>query len=69
MVGIAVAVKPFPVDHDILHRDFPVMSGLTLALLPLVMSRHGEHRLGHLGGVILLVVFVAYNLWLCLGAA
>ncbi|MEN9359763.1 MAG: hypothetical protein RL095_1298 [Verrucomicrobiota bacterium] len=69
VVGIAVAVKPFPVDPGILHRDFPVMSGLTLALLPLVMDRRGEHRLGRIGGFILLVVFLAYNLWLCLGSS
>ncbi|MEN9359762.1 MAG: hypothetical protein RL095_1297 [Verrucomicrobiota bacterium] len=68
VVGLAVAVKPCEVYSVVLSRDFPVMGGLTLALLPMVMSRRGEPRLGRLEGLILLCAFLVYNLWLCLGS-
>jgi cation:H+ antiporter len=65
VVGIAGLISPMPnMSADILLRDWPVMMGLTLALLFMAYGFRGEGRINRIEGGLLLLAFVAYNSWL-----
>ncbi|WP_456405037.1 calcium/sodium antiporter [Thiolapillus sp.] len=63
VLGIAGAIGPSAIDNAVLYRDFPLM--LTLAVALYLMAR-GFNRSGHglikrWAGVVLLLVFLAYQ--------
>lgn len=64
VVGIASTLHPFKLDSEVLTRDVPVMSFLTLSLFLIGWGRHGKGRINRFEGAFLLTCFVAYTLWL-----
>lgn len=65
VVGIAGAIHPISVPREVLTRDMPVMSGLTLALVVICWGFHGRRgRVNRIEGSALLAVFVGYTGWL-----
>lgn len=65
VVGIPPLLGGFAIDGDVLTRDIPVMVGLTLTLFLMSSFSRGETvRLGRSKGLLLLVTFVAYQLYL-----
>lgn len=66
VMGLPGLIHPGIFDPAVLHRDFPVMIGLTLALFAMAYGIRGEGRINRLEGALLLVSFVAYQ-WLLFG--
>lgn len=64
VVGIASSIHPFAVEPDVLSRDLPVMSVLTLSLFFIGWGHHGKGRINRFEGAFLLGSFLAYTLWL-----
>ncbi|MEJ2754623.1 MAG: calcium/sodium antiporter, partial [Gammaproteobacteria bacterium] len=70
VIGIAGVISPIPtVSPDVLHRDWPVVMILTLALLLMTFriknsSRTSCRRISRMKGSLLLFIFIAYNTWL-----
>lgn len=65
VVGIAGAVKPFPVSPEVLFRDYPLMLGLLLLLFLSCKSWRGRPgTISRRGGSLLLAVYIGYTLWL-----
>jgi len=65
VVGIAGAIEPMSgLLPEILTRDWPVMMGLTVALFFMAFGLKGQGRINRLEGSLLVVAFVAYNIWL-----
>lgn len=60
VLGTAALVRPLPVSRQLLRRDVPFCVGVQL-LLPLLLM---DGVLSRLDGLLLLVLGVAYNLWL-----
>ena len=65
VVGVCAAIKPFEMDRDIMKRDFPVNLAASALLLILVIW---GRSLGRLDSILLLVLMVAYLVWV-VGAA
>jgi cation:H+ antiporter len=61
-------IRPGPVDPSILSRDFPVMLGLTVLLLPIAFARRGKGRINRGEAALLLGVFAGYLTVLYLAA-
>ncbi|TFH75043.1 calcium/sodium antiporter [Gammaproteobacteria bacterium LSUCC0112] len=65
VVGIAGAIHPLAVGHEVLTRDVAVMMALTISLFVIGYGRRGKHGLITRGkGMFLLVCYVMYTLWL-----
>lgn len=64
VVGIACTIKPFDLDPEILTRDFPVMTVLTLSLYLIGYGRNGRGRINRIEGGLLLGSFAGYTAWL-----
>ena len=70
VVGIPPLLGGFAVDSDALTRDIPIMVGLTLALfLMSSLSRREQVKLTRAKGLLLLITFVSYQLYLYIEAA
>lgn len=71
VLGIAGLIDPGTFDRAVLTRDFPLMIGLTVALYLMARgSRSSSHgRIQCWEGMVLVAVFVAYQLWVFLGIA
>ena len=67
VLGIAVVIKPAPIDPATLWRDYPTMVALTVGFLLLSFVRRTGH-LGRMAGAALLVAYVAYQVLLYLQA-
>ncbi len=63
VVGIAGAVAPFVAEPEVLHRDVPVMAGLTLAVFFLGLSLGKQGCIGRFKGFLLAAGYVAYTCW------
>ena len=61
VLGATAVIRPVEVPTPGGHADLIVMGALTAALWPL--SLHRPRRIGRIGGVILLVVYVLYVIW------
>jgi len=62
VVGIAAAVHPLSVEAIVLHRDWMVMAGLTLALFAMSLGLTGHRmQLKRPDGAILLTAYIAYT--------
>ena len=66
VMGLPGLIRPGIFDPALLHRDFPVMIGLTLALFAMAYGIRGEGRINRLEGAVLLLTFLAYQ-WLLFG--
>jgi len=65
VVGIAGAIHPLEVGHEVLTRDVATMLALTLSLFVLGYARKGENGLITRGkGLFLMAMYVLYSLWL-----
>lgn len=69
VVGIAATIHPLPVAGEILSRDMPVMTGLTLALFVLGFGWRKGGSIGRFKGMLLLLCYVGYTLYLISQAA
>jgi cation:H+ antiporter len=66
VVGVAAGIHPLRVDPEVLYRDWPVMTGMTL-LLYLMAYRFRDHgRIDRLEGAVLLAGYIGYNAYLVL---
>jgi cation:H+ antiporter len=61
VVGIAGAIKSFDVPRDILVRDLPVMTALTVALFVICAGFGRQGRVNRFEGLALLAAFAAYT--------
>lgn len=64
VVGIAGMISPMAVADEVLIRDFPVMTALTVALFVLGYGFRGPGRINRLEGAALLAAFVGYTVYL-----
>ena len=65
VVGLAGSIQPMSIPSEILHRDWPLMALLTLALFALGYNRNGGNgSISRLEGGALLAVYVGYTLYL-----
>ncbi|MBQ8144860.1 MAG: calcium/sodium antiporter [Butyricicoccus sp.] len=56
VLGASAFIRPFPIDRDILRRDQPVNTAVTVLLLALVL----DGMLGRIDGLILLACMIVY---------
>ena len=65
VVGLAGSIHPLDIPAEILHRDWPSMALLTIALFALGYNRNGGNgQISRLEGTGLLAVYIAYTLYL-----
>ncbi|MCH9644279.1 MAG: calcium/sodium antiporter [Gammaproteobacteria bacterium] len=62
VLAMPALIAPSVVSKGLLHRDLPVMIGLTILLWILSVSPPNRMRLGRVSGVILLACYVGYVL-------
>lgn len=65
VVGACALIKPFSLDKNILKRDFPVNIAATIVLLAFAFI---GTILSRFDGVIMLVLMIAYIIWLVVAA-
>lgn len=68
VVGIAGLIRGFAVPPEVLTRDLPVMTALTLALFLVCAGFGGQGRINRVEGGLLLAVFVGYTSYLVVTA-
>jgi cation:H+ antiporter len=68
VIGLAGLARPLPVTESLLHRDLPVMAGLTLLVLLFGFNLRGRRRINRIEGLSLVVIYVAYTAWLLAGS-
>ncbi|MFK7954544.1 MAG: calcium/sodium antiporter [Lysobacterales bacterium] len=64
VIGLAGSISPVPVSPSVMDRDWPVMLGLTVALLIFGYRRGGGGRINRFEGAALLLGYLAYMGWL-----
>ncbi len=64
VVGLAGVIAPFSAGSDVLIRDIPVMSLLTVVVFLMGIGIRGPGRINRVEGGLLLVLYVAYTGWL-----
>lgn len=64
VVGIAGTIHPMPVTAEIMSRDIPVMTALTLSLFVLGYGLRKTGTIGRFKGVFLLACYIGYTLYL-----
>ncbi|OZB15079.1 MAG: calcium/sodium antiporter [Marinobacter sp. 34-60-7] len=64
VVGIAGLISPMAVADEVLMRDLPVMTALTIALFVLGYGFRGPGRINRFEGAALLAAFIGYTLYL-----
>nr|MBF0220816.1 calcium/sodium antiporter [Desulfobulbaceae bacterium] len=57
VLGMTALIKPFDLPPGTLVRDLPVMTGLSMVLVPLALFRK---RISRVDGILLLVVYCGY---------
>ncbi len=68
VVGIAGAIEPMAVGTEVVFRDVPVMTALTLSLFLLTRGGPGRGRISRLGGATLLGCYLCYVVILAYGS-
>lgn len=66
VVGIAGVIHPLSVAPEILSRDIPVMSILTVSLFILSYGIRGQGRINRFGGAALLASYIGYTVYLAM---
>lgn len=69
VVGIAGAITPIEFEYDVFTRDWSAMMILTAALLLFALGRGGKGRINRLEGAVLVLMYIAYMVWLFLSQA
>lgn len=65
VVGLAGVIHPMAIPAEIIHRDWPLMALLTIALFALGYNRDGTNgQINRLEGGVLLAVYVGYTCYL-----
>ncbi|MCQ8104280.1 calcium/sodium antiporter [Methylomonas sp. SURF-2] len=64
VVGVAGAIQPMTIPAEIISRDWPLMTLLTLALFAMAYDRNGNGSINRWEGGILLATYTAYTLYL-----
>ena len=65
VVGIAGVIAPMPhLSPDVLTRDWPVMMAMTIGLFVMAYGFRAQGRINRVEGILLLLGFMAYNVWL-----
>ena len=64
VIGIAGAIAPAPLPPEVLTRDLPVMSVVTVLLMVMAVGILGRGRINRIEGALLVGVFAAYDGWL-----
>lgn len=65
VVGVAGAIAPMGVSHEVITRDLPVMAGLTVVLFAMGWGFRGKMgRINRVEAVLLLVAYLGYTGWL-----
>ena len=61
VVGLAATISPMDeIENEVIYRDMPLMTALTVALIVLGFRRKGDGRLNRIAGAILLAVYIGY---------
>ena len=69
VVGIAGAIQPIEsLSLDIMHRDWPFMAVLTVAIFFMGIGLKKQGRINRVEGGILLSAYIGYTLWLVTSA-
>ncbi|KAA9133416.1 calcium/sodium antiporter [Marinihelvus fidelis] len=68
VLGIAATIRPIAVEPVFITRDFPVMLLLTGLMFLMASDFRGPGRIGRGAGVVLLVIFVSYQVMVIAGA-
>jgi len=66
VIGLAAAVKPMHVDHEVIYRDLPTMGFLTVLLLLMGFRKRGTAQISRLNGGVLVVIYAIYMAYLLL---
>ena len=61
VLGMPGIIAPGPVENAVLTRDFPIMAGLTLALLVMAYGFRKPGRISRLEGGLLLACYLGYQ--------
>ena len=64
VVGVAGVMHPMTIPLEIIHRDWPLMAGLTASLLVMGYNSKRQGRINRLEGGVLLGVYALYTLYL-----
>ncbi len=64
VLGVAGLIAPVSLDAGFLYRDFPVMLGLSVALVVMATGRGGHGTVNRVEGVVLLAAFSGYQWYL-----
>ncbi|MCK9605322.1 MAG: calcium/sodium antiporter [Methylomonas sp.] len=64
VVGLAGVIQPMSIPPDIINRDWPLMTLLTLALFAMGYDRNGNGNINRWEGIVLLVTYAGYTLYL-----
>lgn len=64
VVGLAGAISPMQIPTEIIHRDWPLMLVLTIALFFMGYGRNGNGQINRVEGGILLATYIGYTLYL-----
>lgn len=64
VVGIAAVIQPMAITAEVLSRDVPVMSALTLSLFVLGFGFRKSGSLGRIKGLALILCYLGYTLHL-----
>ncbi len=61
VVGIASTIAPMSsIEREVVTRDMPLMTALTLALFLLGFRRKGDGRINRIAGIVFLLVYLGY---------
>ncbi|MEM7020635.1 MAG: calcium/sodium antiporter, partial [Pseudomonadota bacterium] len=65
VIGIAGVISPMPtMSADVLFRDWPMMMLMMVALFVTAYGFRGQGRINRIEGTLLLLAFIAYNIYL-----
>jgi len=60
VLGLPGAIRPLPLNGEVLTRDFPFMIGLSIALFIMAYGFRGRGKINRLEGGLLVVGYMAY---------
>jgi len=63
VTGTASVIHPFKIDPDMMHRDVPMMTALTLSLFAVGWGFRGPGRINRFEGLLLLIAYLIYMGW------
>jgi len=64
VLGMPGLIAPSTMPAALMHRDFPMMIGLTLALFAMAYGFRNPGQVTRLKGLVLLLAYVGYLVWL-----